>query len=99
MLLPGYQAENTLGRKIQEKREWVPILGDQIPLRARVEMIDGLSAHADGPELLAYSNTLRQATVYLVHGELDRAQAHQTALQQAGFEKVTIASRGDVVEV
>jgi metallo-beta-lactamase family protein len=99
VLLPGYQAENTLGRKIQEQRPFVPILGDQIPLRARVEMIDGLSAHADGPELLAYSQTLQKAAVYLVHGEPDRAQAHQHALQQSGFEKVNIVSRGDVVEV
>src|SRR5205085_4960945 len=52
VLLPGYQAEGTLGRKIHHKLPWVPILGDRIPLRCRVETLNGLSAHADGNELL-----------------------------------------------
>jgi metallo-beta-lactamase family protein len=99
VLLPGFQAENTLGRRIQDKLAWVPILGDRIPLRCRVETLHGLSAHADGSELLAYSRTMKDAATYLVHGEVPSAEAHQAALRAAGFSRVTIATRGDVVEV
>jgi metallo-beta-lactamase family protein len=99
VLLPGFQAVGTLGRKIQERWETVPILGDRIPLRCKVETLNGLSAHADEAELLSYSQPLKGATVYLVHGEVPQAEAHQKALQTAGFEKVVIANRGDVVEV
>ncbi len=99
VLLPGFQGIGTLGRKIQDRLEWVPILGDRIPLRCHVETMDGLSAHADGGELLAYTRPLQGAAVYLVHGEVPAAEAHQKALQGAGFTKVVIASRGDAVEV
>ncbi len=99
VLLPGFQAANTLGRKIQDRLDWVPILGERIPLRCRVETLHGLSAHADGSELLAYTKPLSQAPVYLVHGEVPQAEAHQKALLAAGFGRVTIATRGDVVEV
>jgi metallo-beta-lactamase family protein len=99
VLLPGFQAANTLGRRIQDKVEWLPILGDRVPLRCRVETLHGLSAHADGNELLQYTKPLAGAAVYLVHGEVPQAEAHQQALLGAGFSKVTIATRGDVVEV
>jgi len=99
VLLPGYQAENTLGRRIQEHANMVRILGDMIPLRCHVEQMDGLSAHADGHELLAYTLPLKPAKIYLVHGEVPQAQAHQSALQASGFPTVTIATKGDIVEV
>ena len=102
VLLPGYQAENTLGRKIQDgagKIDWVPILGDRIPLRCHVETLHGLSAHADGGELVAYTRPLVGAKVYLVHGEVPQAEAHRAALLAAGFKDVTIATRGDVAAV
>ena len=101
VLLPGFQAENTLGRKIQEKWPEVPILGDMIPLNCRVEKIDGLSAHADGGELIAYCSKLKGngLRTYLVHGEDEAAAAHKAALERAGFGEVTIASRGNSVEI
>jgi metallo-beta-lactamase family protein len=99
VLLPGFQAEGTLGRKIEDGLDWVPILGDRIPLRCRVARLDGLSAHADGEELLGYCRPLKGAKVYLVHGEVPQAEAHQAALKGAGFGEVTIATRGDVVSV
>jgi metallo-beta-lactamase family protein len=101
VLLPGYQAANTLGRKIQNHWKEVPILGDMIPLNARVEMIDGLSAHADGKELINYVAPLRagKPKVYLVHGEVEAAEAHKKDLMSAGFSDVTIPSRGDWADV
>ena len=74
VLLPGFQAANTLGRRIQDKVEWLPILGDRVPLRCRVETLHGLSAHADGNELIAFTKPLAGAAVYLVHGEVPQAE-------------------------
>ena len=101
VLLPGFQAEDTLGRKIQDRLREIPILGDMIPLNCRVEKMDGLSAHGDGNELIAYCTPLKRPGLktYLVHGEDPAALAHQKALQAAGFGEVTIASRGQSVEV
>jgi metallo-beta-lactamase family protein len=102
VLLPGFQAENTLGRKIQDHWKEVPILGDKIPLHARVEMISGLSAHGDSKELTDYVRPLLgqdPPKVYLVHGEIPQANAHQLTLEQAGFKNVSIPSRGDSAEV
>ncbi len=99
VLLPGYQAQGTLGRRIQEKVRELPILGDLIPLRCHVEMLNGLSAHADEGELLAYTQSLKGAKIYLVHGEVPSAEAHKMALQDAGFGDAVIATRGDVVVV
>jgi metallo-beta-lactamase family protein len=99
VLLPGYQAQNTLGRRIQNRVDMVPILGDMIPLRCRVEMMDGLSAHADGRELLNYSKSLKNAKTYLVHGEVPQATAHKETLESAGFQSVSIPARGEIVDV
>ena len=47
MLIVGFQAEHTLGRRIVERRPMLRIFGDDVPLRAHVEVINGYSAHAD----------------------------------------------------
>ena len=99
VLLPGYQAQNTLGRKIQDRQCTVPILGDIIPLNCEVDTLEGLSAHADSPELLEYTAPLKPTKIFLVHGELPQAHAHQQSLNSHGFPNVTIPARGDVVTV
>ena len=98
VLLAGYQGAGTLGRKIWDRLPEVPILGDMIPLKCHVEKIDGLSAHADGEELIAYTKPMKGARVYLVHGEEESAEAHQKALQAEGFT-TSIADSGEIVEV
>ena len=64
-----------------------------------IETMGGLSAHADGAELVAYTHPLKGAAVHLGHGEGPAAAAHQKALLAAGFANVTIAHRGNVAEV
>ena len=54
VLLTGYQAENTLGRKIEEHWTNVPIFGEPMRLRAEVEKLDELSGHADQHDLLLW---------------------------------------------
>ena len=69
--LVGFQAEHTLGRKLVEEWDTVPIFGIPTPRRARVVRFNGLSAHADRNDLLAYVRAIRPkpSKIFVVHGE------------------------------
>lgn len=102
VLLVGYQAENTLGRKLQERRPEVPILGEMVPLRARVETITGYSAHADRDGLLRWVQAMRGEPlrrVYVVHGEEAESQALAEGLQALGGLEVAVPQPGETVEL
>ncbi len=91
ILITGYQAENTLGRKLVDKWPEVKVFGEPMRVRAEVDSLQALSAHADQGELLAWikpvANSLKK--VFLVHGEPDGAEALQKAIQgQYGVETV-----------
>lgn len=91
ILIVGFQAEHTLGRRIVERRPLIKVFGEEIPLRARVEAINGYSAHADHDELLYWMDRVqvtspRLSRVWLVHGE----PAAQAALGEA-LEKRRLA--------
>ncbi|MCM8786104.1 MAG: MBL fold metallo-hydrolase, partial [Candidatus Omnitrophica bacterium] len=70
IIFVGYQAKGTLGREILEKKE-VRILGNFYNVKARIEKIDGFSAHADREDLLNFLVGFKKLpeTVFLVHGE------------------------------
>ncbi|MBI4904532.1 MAG: MBL fold metallo-hydrolase [Acidobacteria bacterium] len=97
ILITGFQAENTLGRKILEKRGEVPIFGDLMRLRAEVVKINELSGHADQQELLTWMKPIVKGlkTVFLVHGEPLQQQALAAAIQTRYGVPVTIPDRGD----
>ena len=69
--LVGFQAEHTLGRKLIEEWDTVPIFGVPTPRRAQVVRFNGLSAHADRNDLLAYVRSFPSTPrmVFIVHGE------------------------------
>jgi len=97
ILIVGFQAEHTLGRRIVERRPMLKIFGDEVPLRARVEVLNGYSAHADRGELVRWLSAVRGPNkptlpVYLVHGEPDAQNALRDRLVQDGYG-VTIPSR------
>ena len=70
ILFTGYQAENTLGRKILEGEPRVRIYNRMFQVRAQIEVLNELSAHADQPELIEYMQNIKGLKdVYLVHGE------------------------------
>jgi metallo-beta-lactamase family protein len=98
VLLVGFQAEHTLGRKILERRPQVPIFGEMVPLRAQVETIDGYSAHADREELLAWVRAVRGERlrrVFIVHGEEEESQGLATALRGLGGLQVEVPQLGE----
>jgi len=104
ILVVGFMAEHTLGRRIVERRPVLRIFGDEVPLSAQVEVLNGYSAHADRTELLAWLRSVRQygvadgranPHVYLVHGERDAQDAFAEQLRGDGFT-VSVPSPGDV---
>ena len=90
ILFVGYQAEGTLGRRIEASPPSVRIYGEDTPLRAEVKIIDGYSAHADRGELTAWLDGVKATSpklgpVYLVHGEADVQDIFKTALVSKGY--------------
>ncbi len=71
ILFVGYQAKGTLGREILERPKNVRILGQTYPVRARIEKINGISAHADKDELLRWVSGFQKQPekIFIVHGE------------------------------
>ena len=91
ILIVGFQAEHTLGRRIVERQPVLKIHGEDIPLRARVEVLDGYSAHADRTELTTWLDAVRATSpamrgVYLVHGEPGPQDALAEQLREHGYQ-------------
>jgi metallo-beta-lactamase family protein len=103
ILFVGYQAENTLGRKILEGQPVVPIFGDEYEVKAKVIDIDGYSAHADRNGLLAWLKAAQERgnprQLFLVHGELDSANALAQAAHEQGIPEVHVPARGESFEL
>jgi metallo-beta-lactamase family protein len=102
ILMVGYCAENTLGKKIIDKEPVVKIFGDEYKLKAEVIVVNSLSAHADSKELINYCTDFdrkKMQNIFIVHGEFDQQQIFANNLKSIGFEKVTIPSRGDIFEI
>ena len=101
ILIVGYQAENTLGRRIVERRPEVRILGRMFALKAEVVVLNGLSSHADHGELLRALGPLAGTAqkVRLVHGEPERAEALAAGLRAAGFPDVGVPEGGETTTI
>jgi metallo-beta-lactamase family protein len=71
VVLAGYQAEGTRGRLLQDGAAEIKMLGQIVPVRARIKLLDGFSAHADQGEILRWLRTFHKAPrkTYIVHGE------------------------------
>jgi len=101
ILIVGFQAEHTLGRRIVERRHELRIFGEEVPLRANVKILNGYSAHADRGELRRWIEGVREQSpslreVHLVHGEPPAQEAFANELRMLGFS-VHIPSRGDTM--
>jgi len=98
IMFVGYQAVGTLGRIIVDGAEEVRILGNQYPVKARIERIHGFSAHADRNELLAWLKELEKPPrkVFVVHGESDSAQSFAGFIKAETGWDVTVPAYRDV---
>lgn len=102
ILIVGYMAADTLGRKIAEGQKVVRIFGEEYKVKAKVVILDSLSAHADQAELLYYFNKFDRKKlkhIFLVHGEENELTTFKNLLKKSEFETIEIPSKGDVFEV
>ena len=99
ILIAGYQAEHTLGRRLADGAEKVRIFHEQLPVRAEVTQIHGFSGHADQTDLLRMLTPLvgKAKNVYLVHGETEQSQTLANELRTRGFANVTVVEPGQRV--
>jgi metallo-beta-lactamase family protein len=103
VLFVGYQAENTLGRKLLDGQDPVPIFGEEYRVRAQINRAEGYSAHADRTELLDWAARIQRQgdlkRVFLVHGEEDSMLAFAKGLREQGIPQVEAPERGQVFEL
>ena len=100
IVFTGFQAQGTLGRRIVDGAATVRIFGEEVPVRASVYTIGGLSAHADQAGLLAWLRNFRRAPrqAFIVHGEADTAQLFCDAVRaQLGWNATVPAARSVVM--
>src|SRR5262249_16176388 len=99
ILIAGFQAEGTLGRRIVERQPEVRILGQTRKLKAEVVVLNGLSSHADQNDLMRSLGPLAGVAKHtrLVHGEPDRANGLAEALRATDFADVVVPNRGESV--
>jgi len=101
IMITGYQAANTLGRRIQEGVSPVHIFKRAYDVRARVLTIPSLSAHADQRELLEYLDEIpRMSNVFLVHGEGEAMQTFAGLLSTEHIDTgVFVPKRGETFSI
>jgi metallo-beta-lactamase family protein len=101
VLIIGFQAPDTLGRRLVERQPEVRILDRPRKVRAEVVVLNGFSSHADHNDFLTFLGPLagRTPKVRLIHGEPEQAEALALALRQQGFAEVVIPERGDTVSL
>jgi metallo-beta-lactamase family protein len=90
ILIAGYQAEGSKGRQLQEGAVSIRIFGKEVPVKAKVFTINGLSAHADRDELLRWLSGFKSAPLqtFVVHGEKESAVALADTLSDKGWNAV-----------
>ncbi len=102
VLLVGYMAENTLGRRLMNGEKEVKIMDEYMKVKAAVENINAFSAHADYKETLAWLkklDTSRLKKIFLVHGEKDAQEFLQNYLKENGFANIDIVKYGEVYDL
>lgn len=95
ILITGFQAAGTLGRRLVDGAKRVRIFGQEIPVRADIYTIGGLSAHADQAGLLNWLGQFKSAPerTFIVHGEPGNAAALATAIEQKLKWHTTVPER------
>lgn len=101
ILLVGFQAEETRGRKLLEGARALKIYGKPVTINAELEHLESLSAHADQAELLAWMGTIKNIPekVFLVHGEKAAMEAYKDKIQDKFGWKCHIPSMHEMVEI
>jgi metallo-beta-lactamase family protein len=99
VMIVGYQAEHTLGRRLVEKKPVVNIFGEPYNVRADVFKVNAFSAHADRSDLLDYIGKIEGVKkIFLVHGEHDQGFKFKDVLAENGYKNVVMPAPGDIFD-
>ena len=101
IIIVGYQADHTLGRRLVDKADEVRIYGEFYKRKADVVVLNSFSAHADGNELLRYLGAFDRKILqrlFIVHGEYARQCELERALEGSGFSGITVPSAGETYD-
>jgi metallo-beta-lactamase family protein len=103
IVIVGFQAQHTLGRRIVERRPTLRILGVDRRLAAHVVVMNGFSAHGDQSDLVGFVEKVAQQgplrNIVLVHGERGAQDVLKGKLIERGFPTVHVPASGDVIEL
>ncbi len=101
VLFTGYQAVGTLGRELVEKADEVSIHRQVIPVRAQIEKLNGLSAHADSNEMMRWLGGFKEPPkrTFLVHGEYDVQEVLKARIEKELGWDVVIPEHGQKFEL
>lgn len=100
LIIVGFQAQHTLGRKIVEKEPIVNIFGKPYPVKIEVKIMNAYSAHADRNDLIEFATHVQGLKkLILVHGEEQSALDLQKVLLEKGIPEVIVPAFGDTVEL
>ncbi len=98
ILIVGYCSPNTLGAQLKNGSALVRIFGEEKFVRAKVEIMDSFSDHADYKEMIEYlecQNPAQIKNLFLVHGEIETQKAFKERLLMEGFKTVSIPAQGE----
>lgn len=101
ILITGFQAAGTLGRRLVDGARLVRIFGEPVPVRAAIHTVGGLSAHADQQALLDWLGHFRRPPkTYVVHGEAVAATDFARAIRERlGWGEVRVAAQNEIVSL
>lgn len=100
VIIVGYQARGSLGRRLVDGNETVRIHGKHVPVRADIHTVGGLSAHGDQDDLARWYECMEnRPPVYLVHGEPDSQEAFRDYLANRCGAAVHLPKPGDMLDL
>jgi metallo-beta-lactamase family protein len=101
VLLAGFQAEGTRGRKLQDGAKYVRMHGQDVPVRARIESLDSISAHADASEIMRWLGEFSRPPrlTCLVHGEPGAMDALKARIERELRWTVRTPEQGERIDI
>ncbi len=100
LIIVGFQAQGTLGRRLVEGADTVRIFGETVSVKARVYTINGFSAHAGRKNLIRFARKARPQKILLVHGEPGAANSLKKALEtELTSTRIHVARRGETIRL
>ena len=102
VLFVGYQAEGSLGRRLIDGIKRVRVLGEEVAVKAKIESLDGFSAHADANQIIEWASHIKDplpAKVFIVHGETPSAESLKDLFDKKLGIEAYIPFRGDTVKI